>query len=307
MQSIGVHGGEVIGYHDDEVYAVSSSRDGKLVASACSTEIRVWDGPQTLYMALEGHTAVAFSPYHELLAFGGHENATVLMNTSSWTRLKTYSGHEAPVSAVAFSPDGYLASGSQSGRIRIWDSKRGGNIGRLEAGNDMCVTALAFSPSAGGLLASMFQDGTIRIWDINSDSEKLVKKLPGHGASDTALAFSPDGKVLASRGPDETIQIWDTKSWKPLKQFPRQTGCVITLAFSSDGKVLASAAYDGSIKIWDTKSWKCLATIPCVNGVELTRALAYVDDSTDSTDSTVVAGCGRSVELWSPLDSASSG
>jgi WD40 repeat protein len=311
---------QFIGFHGGEVCTVSSSPNGELVASACPEKIRVWNASsKTLFVELEGNTAVAFAPCHDRLAFGGPENTTVLFDTRSWKRLMTYGGHNAPVSAVAFSRDGHLASASQIGTIIIWDSTNGKLLRRLEAADDdIYITALAFWPSTSGLASlgtmqiwdtqscPVLQDGPIQIWDTRSCH--LLKQLPGNGTSDTALAFSPDGKVLASRGPGETIQIWDTEWWQLLKQLPCHTGCVIALAFSPHGKVLASASYDGSIKIWDTESWQCFATNLCVGDVGFIRALAFLDDRTVVAGSSG-SGRGGSVALWSypALNSAISG
>lgn len=278
--------------HGETVCAVSSSPDGKFFASAGPKNIKVWDAEKKeCLMTRRGHMAVAFSPYHDLLAFWSDANTVVLLQRGSWTQLAVCNGHNKPISAVAFSRSGHLASASDDGTIRIWDSK-GNDVASLKANRDKYVVrSLAFSPTASGHLASVVEDGIIQIWDTKS--WKLLRLLPNHGTSHAALAFSPDGKVLASASIDGSISIWGTELWKCLVQFQPHGGDVTTLAFSPDGKALASASIDNSIKIWGTESWECLATDLCVSGAGSVEALTFLDDQT------VVAGTFRgSVALW---------
>jgi WD40 repeat protein len=68
-----------------------------------------------------------------------------------------------------------------------------------------------------------------------------------------ALAFSPDGRTLASGSPDKTVKFWDTASGQPLRTLTHND-YVHSVAFSPDGRTLASGSDDNTIKLWDVSN-----------------------------------------------------
>jgi WD40 repeat protein len=75
------------------------------------------------------------------------------------------------------------------------------------------------------------------------------------------VAFSPDGKTIASGSTDNTIKLWDVASGKQLKTLNGHSSSVLSVAFSSDGKTIASGSDDNTIKLWDVASGKQLNTL----------------------------------------------
>jgi hypothetical protein len=128
------------------------------------------------------------------------------------------------------------------------------------------VLGIDFSPF-GNLLASAAADGTVRLWDL-ARSREVKKLLPGYdavkkllpdspfvtraGFYPTAVAFSPDGRELASVGTDGLIHLWATSDYQligePLRGFVGGLYCV---AFSPDGKVMAVGGQNNMVQLWD--------------------------------------------------------
>ena len=86
---------------------------------------------------------------------------------------------------------------------------------------------------------------------IDSETGKVRNRLSGHNAGVYALAFSPDGRTLATAGHDRSIKLWNWAEGKELSTLQDRVGIVKSLAFSRDGAWLAYAGSDNSMRIWD--------------------------------------------------------
>ena len=132
--------------------------------------------------------------------------------------------------AIAYSPDGkILASGGRDNTIRLFDAASGKEIRRL-----IGHAPRTFSPPA----------------DPGNPLDLLVTATGEGGVN--SVAFSPDGKTLASGGWDDTVRLWDVQTGKQIRKIDAHKAMVAHVVFSPDGKVLASrGGLDGTVRLWD--------------------------------------------------------
>ncbi|WP_193943576.1 trypsin-like peptidase domain-containing protein [Sphaerospermopsis aphanizomenoides] len=128
---------------------------------------------------------------------------------------------------------------------------------------------------------------------VTWSSSTLVNTLTGHSELVYSVAFSPDGKTLASGSGDNTIKLWDVATGKSIATLTGHSNSVISVAFSPDGKTLASGSLDNTIKLWDVATGKSIAT--------LTGHSEGVDSVAFSPDGKTLASSGSrdtTIKLW---------
>jgi WD40 repeat protein len=254
---------------------VFSADGGFLATTGCDGRIAVWepeDGQwerkRTLFADSKRRVAsLAFHPKGPGLASGGTDKIVKVWEADDGLAEGTYQGHTDQVTSVAFSPDGrYLASADEGDVVKVWDAERGQDAIRFPADD---VTSVAFSPD-GTRLAAADTGERVTVWD--AATQRVLVKFAGHSRSVYCVAFSPDGRLVASGDgePDEkpgTVHVWDAGTGRPIYSFKGQKGgtpgeghswSVTSVAFCPDGKRLASASLDQSVKLWDLTNGKQL-------------------------------------------------
>ncbi len=214
-------------------------------------------------------TAIALGPGNRAIATGTSEGSITVWDAETRTRQLELTGHRSRVTSLAFGPNGRrLASGSSDSSIILWDTEGGKRItggseersGKDEALSEHggSVRRLAFSPD-GRTLASGSSDDRVLLWDVATGKPRLAPQKDPKSSDPTkkhrgdvlALAFSPDGALLASGSQDDTIVLWDVETGvsfeSPLKG---HAGDVTELLFHPDGHVLYSAGRDKKINVW---------------------------------------------------------
>jgi WD40 repeat protein/serine/threonine protein kinase/tetratricopeptide (TPR) repeat protein len=327
--------------HASPMTAMTFSGDGtKLATADAEGVIKIWvdarklTSKSTALVTLKGHGAaihsVGFSSDGKrLVTTSADKTARVwdLENAGAAIRsLERISNNECLV--ARFSPDGQLIAGADNrGSVRLWDAATGRLVRELPAGDKGRVRSVAFSPTDQRLLAVGYGGEVdvshVALWDLDAGTE--LARLPGatdlpnffvdaiNGPVD-ALAFSPDGKLLAAGFGAKTmlvggrrfptpLKVWEVATRRLIRRLSGHTNYCVSLAFSPDGRLLASGSHDGTAIIWSTATWKAVHTLH--NRVparpEDTHYMRQmVEDVAFSPDGKTLALASRqgSVQLW---------
>jgi WD40 repeat protein len=136
-----------------------------------------------------------------------------------------------------------VALGDRDGNVNLWDTETGKHLALLRI--PPFAEGLAFSPS--GRMAIACTDGLVRLWRAGAPHEDF--KLQGHDGGVSSVAFSADGKLLASASHDRTVRVWDMNALMTREVFWAHGVRVWCVAFSPDGRVLATGGENGLVKL----------------------------------------------------------
>jgi WD40 repeat protein len=245
-------------------------------------------------------TAVAFSPDGKTLASGGWDEAVRLWDVATGEERRRLDGHRrGMVAAVIFSRDGrHLASrGGLDGTVLVWDAATGKELHRFDGLSQVNPwrfnrsAALAFTPDGKTLAAGDLK--VIHFWDVATGKER--ERRAAH-ASCVSLAYSADGRVLASGGVDghdkHSIRLWDTATGKELRRcrLPKDEP-PISLAFAPDGRRLAAAVEEDDLRVFDVATGNAALRLKHY----WPSRVAYAPNG-----HTLASGRGDAVRLWDP-------
>jgi RNA polymerase sigma factor (sigma-70 family) len=297
----------VAGGFEKHRYPVPVSAYGKPIGAAGGWRITLLDVATGEEMgALRGGDSlvrsVAYSPDGRTLALAFGAGMIQLLDVATGKARAALEGQTHRANSVVFSPDGKtLAAGNGDGTIQLWNATTGKELALLR-GLRGPVNSVVFSPdgktlaSGSGALLDPARPwdrrdaGEVRLWDVATGTEKST--LKGHTVPVLSVAYSPDGKTLASSSHDNTIKLWDATTGKELATLKGHTAWVIVVVFGRDGKTLASGSHDNTIKLWDAATGKELATLK--GHTEAVPSVAYSPDG-----KTLASGSyDNTIKLW---------
>jgi hypothetical protein len=174
-------------------------------------------------------------------------------------------GWRGAAEALLFTPDDKaLISGGRDGAVRFWDPATGAALAELTGLGGVTSLAYTTKESPAKLAVGTWNDrneGDVRLWEVTWDAKEGVKTkelppLKGHTKGVTCVAFSPDGKTLASGSGDQTAILWDVATGKQKSVLKGHEGAVRCLAFPSEGEILMTGGAEGKVRQWDVEDGK---------------------------------------------------
>jgi WD40 repeat protein len=294
--------------HTSTVWNVVFNHDGTRLASVGGDgTVKIWDTSNNREVpafrgATDAATGVSFSADGQRMCSAMKadpktgENVIKIWDANSGQEILAI--RQPPgnrlLRVVTISPDGRRVAAGYgsfdeaknryvSGDVWVWDAQTGVELATLN-GHSWAVVGLAFSPDSSRLVScasnpsgwGRYDQGKpceVKVWDAGNGEELFA--LVGHNSFVDSVAYSPDGKRLATLSRDNTLKLWDAQTGRELVSLPVQvTGVTSIVAFSPDGKRLASSnnphpyysapelgSQLGQIKVWDAETGQELLTM----------------------------------------------
>jgi cytochrome c len=290
-----------------------------LAALPARAQLRGHGGPvRALAVTADGATAIS----------GSFDETAIRWSLARDAAEQVMRFHDGSVNAVAFLPDGRIATAGQDRRVALW-TPGADRPATVFAGHEAPVVALAAAPN-GALVASASWDHTVRVWPLAGGAPRV---LEGHQQNVNGVAFLPDGRALVSAGYDLTLRIWPLAGGAPtIAMLPTPLNAVavapddeivtggadgkvyfvapsgelrgtvaaaetpiIALAVSRDGALVAAAGVRGSVAIIERRSRTVVRTL-VGPGLPVWSAVFLPDSRTLLT-----GGTDRVIRRWNAV------
>lgn len=246
--------------HTGTVTTVAYSPDGRiLAASSWDQTVRLWqvDRRRTVGSPFRGMYGLSFSPDGTLLASAHADSITLWRMPAVAPAGELAFDRKYEMFHVSFSPDGKLLAtsndptGQTPSAVFLWDP-----VTRRRVGGTLPARVFAFSPDGKTVATDGGRGDSVVLWDLHTQRQ-TQPPLAGHNARIRCLAFSPDGRMLASGGEDHSAVVWDLRGRRPeAHTLTGHRAPVNAVAFHPQSPVLATGSGDGTVILWDLDKWQ---------------------------------------------------
>ena len=286
----------VVQAHESEAYAVDSSPDGSMVASSGDDgRVRLWRAGdlgalRTLVKHRDRSESVAFSPDGSSVASASVDGSVAVTPVGGGAARTLYEfpgGLKERAFRIAAGA-GVVAAGTSAGRVWVLPTAGGGRpfpLGRHPS--DKAYVVVAIAPD-GRTVFSADDQANAFLWDVSRrTSIRVPVKQPVY-----AVAFSRDGKRIASAGPSGRVRIWNASTGAAAGSLPVGDRLIYSVRFSADGRRIVTTGDDHVVQVLDVAAGRQLSRIPAANAIFSVFATA---------GRLVSADADGKLRTWTPL------
>ncbi|MBK8022756.1 MAG: hypothetical protein IPK19_15315 [Chloroflexi bacterium] len=236
----------------------------------------------------------AFDPFNGWLALGGQDGTVKVWDPFERTALATLQAHTAPVTGLAFSPDGsevISAGGDRMLRRHRWSDRV--RVAEREIGRAATLYGLTASPAGDWIVVST--DFNATLWSV-ADPAQVVSLETGQGGANQFMTFSPDGRYLVAGNRVNGLSVWNIADARLAARLPNTASIRTAAAFSPDSSMLVTASLDVGVSLWNLQQ----VTSETINQASLDVGTTRIHDVAWTSDERLLLlfDAGGAVYLW---------